>query len=99
MTRKIVWDNKAKQSFLQKIKYLKSRSPQSAQKVEDTILKRIETTVNNPEYFRPDKYKRENISGNFRAFEIFSIRISYFFDDNFFLITRVRHTKRKPLKY
>jgi plasmid stabilization system protein ParE len=57
MTRKIVWDNKAKQSFLQIIKYLKSRSPQSAQKVEDTILKRIETTVNNPEYFRPDKYK------------------------------------------
>lgn len=99
MSRKIVWNEKAKLSFLEIIKYIKERSPQSASKVEEKILKKIELAVNNPTYFISDKYKRDNSKGFFRAIEDCSIRVSYFYDDNFFLIVKVRHTKQKPLKY
>jgi plasmid stabilization system protein ParE len=99
MSRKIVWNDDAKYSFFKIIQYLRKRSPQNAIKLENVIFSKIEFIVSKPEFFMPDKYKRDNKLGSYRAFEQNSLRVSYFFDDNFLVITKVRHTKQKPLKY
>jgi plasmid stabilization system protein ParE len=54
----------------------------------------IEMASHNPEQFPPDKYKRNN-TGNFRAFEIYSYRVSFFYSTSEIQILRVRHVRQK----
>lgn len=97
--RKIVWDKNAKDSFSSIIDYIRERSEQNADKVLDVVLSLIENAADNPEHCRRDLYKKENESGSFRAFEIYGIRVSFYYDDKALQIVRIRHTKQQPLKY
>ena len=97
--RKLIWSKRATKSFLKILDFIEEDSIQNAQKVSLEVLRIVNSSSKNPEHHRRDKYKIENNNGSFRAFEIHSIRISFFYDTKVLRIVRVRHTKRKPLNY
>ncbi|MCY7293198.1 MAG: type II toxin-antitoxin system RelE/ParE family toxin [Ferruginibacter sp.] len=97
--RKLIWSKRATKSFLKILDFIEKDSTQNAQKISTEVLKIVNESSRHPEHHRRDKYKVENNNGSFRAFEIHSIRISFFYDANVLRILRVRHTKRKPLNY
>lgn len=97
--RKIVWNETSKQSFKNAIIYIKHSSPHNADKVKLEILKAIRELVSFPEIYSPDKFKENNTHLQFRTFEKFSFRISYFVSENEIRIVRVRHVKQIPEMY
>jgi plasmid stabilization system protein ParE len=97
-TRNIIW-RKTASLYLQKaIDYIRLDSEKNAETVAGAILLSIEKAAKFPEHFPPDKYKLNN-TGSFRAFEIYSFRVSFYADAETIRIVRIRHTKQKPLNY
>ena len=72
---KIVWNKQAKVALQAIFDYIKTNSLQSAEKVRDTIIDSV-ASLDGKLVHRPDKYKRNN-DGTYRAYEIYSYRISY----------------------
>ena len=72
--------------------------PQNADKVKKEILRKISELLKRPEIHNPDKYKLNN-SGDYRAFEVYRLRIAYFVKKDKIIITRVRSTDQEPLSY
>lgn len=96
--REIIWRKSALLYLEKAVDYVRENSPQNADLVANAILATIEKAARFPEHFPPDKYKHNN-SGSFRAFEIYSFRISFYCDEEILRIVRVRHTKQNPLNY
>ncbi|MBX9781834.1 MAG: type II toxin-antitoxin system RelE/ParE family toxin [Chitinophagaceae bacterium] len=67
--------------------------------VKADILFKISGIIPNPEIHPPDKFKINNHENQYRAFEIHSIRVSYFIDGEDVIIIRIRHTKMESLLY
>jgi plasmid stabilization system protein ParE len=80
------------------VKYIEEDSLKNAEKFKREILKKIDELLLQPERYSPDKYKINN-DGSYRAFEIFSYRISYRYISNQIRIIRLRHTKMNPDRY
>ena len=98
INRKITWDKQALSYFRDYIKYIRQDSPQNAEKVKNEILEKIGELSYRAEIYNPDKYKLNN-DGNYRAFELHRLRISYFINNNEIIITRERNTRQAPLDY
>lgn len=96
--RTISWTKAAVKQFETAIEYIASNSIKNAEKVSIDILKQLEKTVQNPEFFPPDKYKRNN-DGSYRAFEKHHCRIAYRFHHKVIRVLRVRHTAMEPKEY
>ncbi len=75
--KRVVWSKTALRQFDAAIKYITSDSFQNAEKVKLIILENIDKIPDFPEKYPPDKYKQNN-KGNYRAFEIYHYRISYY---------------------
>ena len=98
VTRNIIWRRSARLYVEKAIDYIRQDSVKNADVVAKAILLAIEKAARYPEHYPPDKYKLNN-TGNFRAFEIYSFRISFYTNDDIIRIVRIRHTKQKPLNY
>jgi len=98
MKRKIIWDNLAKEDLKKSLHYIKQDSPQNAENIKTGIKSAIEEIPAHPERYPADKYRLNN-NGDFRAFELYNFRISYFIGNNEIRIVRIRHTKLKTLDY
>ena len=96
--RKIRWDAAALYYFNKAIEYIALDSVQNAEKVRLEILEKIGKLSDHPEMHAPDKYKQEN-DKNYRAFELYHYRISYYVSVNEIRILRVRHTSQEPKNY
>ncbi|MEP6950157.1 MAG: type II toxin-antitoxin system RelE/ParE family toxin [Ginsengibacter sp.] len=96
--RSIGWSKNALKQFEDAINYISQDSPQNAEKVRSGIINNIQKIPSHPESFPPDKFKLNN-NGRFRAFELYRLRISYYYDDENIRILRVRHTSREPKNY
>lgn len=97
--RKIIWGLCALETFQHIIAYIKKDSVQNAEKVKKDILSAIRSLITEPEKIHAaDKYKINN-DGNFRAFELHRVRISYYISDDCIQIVRVRHTRKQPEIY
>lgn len=77
--RTISWSKNALKQFEAAIDYISHGSPQNAEKVRLGIINSIYKIPSNPELFPPDKFKLNN-DGHFRAFELYRLRISYYYD-------------------
>ncbi len=97
--RNLIWSKRATKSFEKILDFIEKDSIQNAEKVAFEVLKKVKYAITHPEYYRRDKYKIGNTKGSFRAFEIYGIRVSFYFDEKVVRIIRTRHTKQKPLKY
>lgn len=93
--RTISWSKNALKQFEAAIDYISHDSLQNAEKVRLSIIKNVEKIPSHPELFPPDKFKLNN-NGHFRAFELYRLRISYYYDAESIRILRVRHTSREP---
>lgn len=96
--RKIEIEDTAKLQLKQAYEYIRKDSLQNAEKVREKILRNIKALASNPEQHPKDKFCINN-NKNFRAFEIYKYRITYFVTDDKIIIVRIRHTKMNPFIY
>lgn len=97
---KIIWDKHALNDFKEILNYLSEQSSQAPKIVKRAILSRINSIKSNALICEIDKLKDlPNIE--FRAFVVFSYRITYKIQSerNEIYILRIRHTSREPFGY
>lgn len=97
MEKEIIWSDTA-QNQLEKIFFhilKKSKNNLIAEKVIDKIYNSVTILKTNWEMYELDEMKISN-NGNYRAFEIYSYRISYKISKDKVQILRIRHTSRNP---
>jgi hypothetical protein len=97
---KVVWDIEALGQFKEILIFLEEQSIHAPKIVKNAVLDRIEQIKVNPLSFELDKLKSPS-DKDFRAFIVFSYRITYQikFDAREIRILRIRHTSREPLGY
>jgi plasmid stabilization system protein ParE len=84
--------------FTKAYERIKLDSYANAEKVRLEIVKVVDSLPANPERFPPNKFKLNN-DGTVRAFEKYSPRIAYKFDDREIRILRIRDVRQEPLMY
>jgi plasmid stabilization system protein ParE len=92
----IKWDNSALLQLESIVDYIRLESPAGATMVSKKIISSIKELGKNPTMYPPDKLRRDN-NKNYRAFEIYYYRITYYVAENHIRIIRIRHTSREPL--
>lgn len=97
--RRVVIDLEAKKSLRDAYLYIKKDSLVNADKIRSKILSTIKDLAHYPERHGPDKYRKENYDGLYRAYEVSSYRITYYVSDEEIRVIRIRHTKMNPLEY
>ena len=97
---KIIWDTKALEHFKDILAYLQTQSDQAPKIVKSAILDRLNLIKTNPLISELDKLK-DSPNKEFRAFVIFSYRVTYQIKPDLkeIRILRIRHTSREPLGY
>lgn len=96
---KIVWNKSAVNQFENAIAYIRNDSPANAAKVKKGILNLIDSLLRYPERYPADKDKINDTNKEYRAFEKYRLRISYFISEKEIIIIRVRHTRQNPQSY
>lgn len=94
----VEWSHEASVQFNDVLKYLFNESENAADIVGSTILDEVARLNEHPTAHTLDCFKKPN-DGNYRAFIVYSYRISYYVGVNVIFILRVRHTSREPLDY
>lgn len=97
---KIIWDREAFNNFKEALIFLSEQSNQASGIVKKGVLSRLEEIKRNPLIFETDKLKI-NSEKEFRAFVIYSYRITYQIKvvTKEIRIIRFRHTSREPFGY
>lgn len=97
---KIVWDRLALDNFKEILEYLENQSTEAPKIIKNNLLEKLDHIKTNPLTFEVDKLK-ENPSNDFRAFFVFSYRVTYQIKTDLMEIRvlRIRHTSREPLGY
>ena len=72
----IIWNKMATIYFKKAYERIKEDSYNNAEKVKNGIVKVIDSLIDRPEKYSPDKFKKDN-PGNYRAFEKYSYRVAY----------------------
>ena len=97
---KIVWDRQALDNLKEILGYLEKQSNQAPKIIKTSILQKLDHIKTNPLTFEFDKLK-EKPNKDFRAFFVFSYRVTYQVkaELNEIRVLRIRHTSREPLGY
>lgn len=97
---KIIWDRNALDNLKEILTFISKQSSQAPKIVKDSILAKLETIKTNALICETDKLK-DNSNKNFRAFIVYSYRITYQIktETKEIRIIRIRHTSREPLGY
>lgn len=95
---KIVWSEDSVNQFSDFLKWIAEDSIIQAERIENKIVKEIEELPKHPKRYPSDKFKLNN-GGEFRAFEMFNIRVSYKIASDQIQILRIRHVKQKPMNF
>lgn len=97
MEKEIIW-SKTAQNQLEKIFFYlfkETKSKNIPNKVIDTIYNSVTILSTNWEIYELDEMKISN-DGNYRAYEVYSYRISYKITAKEIHILRIRHTSQNP---
>lgn len=97
---KIAWDRNALDDFKEILEYLSQQSTEAPKIVKKGVLSRLDVIKTNVLICETDKLK-DVPSKDFRAFVIYSYRITYQVkpEEKIIRIIRIRHTSREPLGY
>ncbi|TVR80879.1 MAG: type II toxin-antitoxin system RelE/ParE family toxin [Chitinophagaceae bacterium] len=95
---KIVWDTKAKEALKEIFTFIAGDNMNEAEKVIKSILDSTRALAFYPDIHPIDRFKINN-DGSYKAYEIYSYRISYKVQTEFIYILRLRHTSRNPFIY
>jgi plasmid stabilization system protein ParE len=96
----IIWDRDALDNLKEILTHLSKQSNLAPKIVKETILSKLETIKTNAFICETDKLKDVS-NPNFRAFIVYSYRITYQIkmETQQIRIIRIRHTSREPLGY
>ena len=98
--KKIVkWSRDASSHFSSILEYLFEQSPSAADIVGNAISDEIEKLRLRSLALAPDRFKKNNDTGKYKASIVYSYRISYYVSEDEIVILRIRHTSREPLDY
>lgn len=95
----IVWTKRAQIHLRNIYDYISKDSEQNAKKVVQEIVLSMNKATKNPEFYPPDKYKKNNTSKSYRAYELYRYRIAYRIRADELVVLRVRHTGMEPKEY
>ena len=98
MALEIVWNKEALDNIAKAIEWISQESIVQAENVEKAILDKVGPLTTHPVRHPPDKYKKNN-TGEYRAFETHSYRVSYRHTKTTVRILRIRHVKQMPKHY
>ncbi|WP_149208156.1 type II toxin-antitoxin system RelE/ParE family toxin [Flavobacterium johnsoniae] len=99
MEKEIIW-SKTAQNQLEKIYFYlfkETKSRNIPNKVIDTIYNSVTILSTSWEIYELDEMKSSN-DGTYRAYEVYSYRITYKITPKEIHILRIRHTSRNPKK-
>lgn len=97
MEKEIIW-SKTAQNQLEKIYFYllkESKNDRISNKIIDTVYNSVSILSTNWEIYELDEMKISN-NGDYRAFEIYSYRISYKITSKAIHVLRIRHSNRSP---
>jgi len=96
----VIWDKFALDEFKEILTYLEKQSVEAPKIVKNALMERLYAVQKNPDMYELDKLK-EPADNEFRAFVVFSFRLTYQVkaDLKQIRILRIRHTRREPLGY
>lgn len=94
----VVWTKRSQNQMKDAFDYISKDSAQNAHKVLEDIVIAVTKAAKNPEFYNPDKFKKNN-DGSYRSFEKHRYRITYRFTANTIRVLRVRHTSMEPKMY
>lgn len=94
----IKWSQKASKDLYGYYKFIQKESPKNATKVLLKIIRIVDELSNHPKRFPEDKYKTLN-KGDYRAFDKYSLRITYKIEESQIIIIRCRHIKQSPKSF
>lgn len=96
--RNLIWSDAAKSKLEDLYKYIQKDSPKNAQKVRSELICMLKKTLRNPAHFAVDEYSLIK-KDNYRYFEKYNYRVSFFVTESEITVLRIRHTKMNPTKY
>lgn len=96
----IIWDRVALDHFKEILDFLSKQNSQAPKIVKEGVLSRLDDVKKNALIFEVDKLK-DNPTKEFRAFVIYSYRVTYQIKvaTKEIRILRIRHTSREHLGY
>lgn len=96
----IIWDRIALDHFKNILDFLSKQSSQAPKIVKEGVLSRLDDVKRNTLIFEIDKLKN-NPNKEFRAFVIYSYRVTYQIKvaTQEIRVIRIRHTSREPFGY
>jgi plasmid stabilization system protein ParE len=94
----LVWTKCSSNQMAAIYERISEDSPKNRLKVVNEIVNSVKKAIKNPEFYPPDKYKKNN-DGSYRAFEKLHYRIAYRFSSKIVRVLRIRHTKMEPKLY
>ena len=97
---KVVWDRNTLDEFIDILTFLEKQSRATPKIVKIAVLEKIAAIKKNPSICEVDKLKYPTDVA-FRAFIVFSYRVTYQVKDEIseIRILRIRHTSSEPLGY
>ena len=97
---KIIWDKQTLDNFKEILTFLSKQSSQAPKIVKEGILSRLDIIKTNALICELDKLK-DNPNKEFRAFTLYSYRMTYQIkpERSEIRIVRIVHTSREPLGY
>ena len=95
---KIIWERSALDELKEILSYIEKQSIAGARIVNTAIREGVKTLKTNPNTYTAD-FLKDNNDGSYRAFTVYSYRITYKIANNEIIILRVRHTSREPLEH
>ena len=95
---KVIWEDAALNYLSAQLEFVSKSSEDAPGIIKKAIIKKLQAAKRNPFIFESDKYKIEN-DGSYKAFVVFSYRISYRIKESTIRIIRIRHTSQDPLIY
>ncbi|MBX2896319.1 MAG: type II toxin-antitoxin system RelE/ParE family toxin [Cyclobacteriaceae bacterium] len=69
MARTVVWNKQPVSFLIRALKWISADSVLQAERIEQEIIRAVNSIPDNPEKYPPDRFRRAN-TGNFRAFEV-----------------------------
>ncbi len=95
---KIIWDNQALHQLQQYFEYVYKQNPSAPEVIKNRLLNKLKVIKTNPFICEDDKFKNNN-AGLYKAFIVYSYRVTYKIHEDKIHIIRVRHTSKEPLIY
>ena len=94
----LIWDAAALDQLEDYLEEVSKQSKSAPKIIRDRIMNRLKGIKEAPYICSLDRFKINN-DGTYRAFTVYSYRVTYSIKKNQINIIRIRHTSKEPLEH